>query len=157
MKQPARKILDCINYINKEATDMHMIFVRHNCNPRGVLTTDCTTRAIAASSGIGYDEVREMQFRKARDTGYAPDDRKNLSAVLADLGYVRCGKPFKADGTTYRAGEMDSLLGSGESAVVQIARHVTCVSGGRLTDVWDCRGKSVYGYWVLRKGNGSRR
>ena len=79
-------------------------------------------------------------------------------APMASNRSVPCANfPFKADGTTYRAGEMDSLLGSGESAVVQIAHHVTCVSGGKLTDVWDCRGKSVYGYWVLRKGNGSRR
>lgn len=127
-----------------------MEFIKANLNPKGVITCDCSIRAIAQATGMRYEDIRTMEFNNSVLTGYMMDDMKNITSLLAKMGFERHGKPFKDDGTTYKAGEMDELVSKGYTAIVQIAHHLTCVYQSKIIDLWDCRSKSVYGYWTRK-------
>lgn len=118
-----------------------------NVNPHNRKTSDCVVRAIAQASGKDYDEVAKDLFDEWMRTGYEMTSNKTVDAVLAKYGFVQFKKPFKPNGKTYMAREMDELLDPDESCVVRIANHLTCAKGGYLIDLWDCGSKSVYGYY----------
>lgn len=46
---------------------------------------------------------------------------------------------------------MDRLIGKEYTAIVQIAHHLACEYWGTIVDIWDCRFKSVYGYWTRKE------
>lgn len=127
-----------------------LIFAKHNANFKNRKTCDCVIRAIAEASSIPYKDAAKRLFDEWMSTGYDMTSNKVVDKVLSDLGFVKKGKPFKENGKTYCAIEMDKLIGQTDAAVVQVASHLTCVKGQYLIDLWDCGVKSVYGYWIKK-------
>lgn len=127
-----------------------MDYVEINLNPKGKKTGDCGTRAIAQATGASIEDVLNQEVKVYLETGYAIGMPQNEDAVLTRYGFAKMKKPFKSDGTTYSAGEMDRLISNRDIAVLILANHLACVKKHCLIDIWNCGSKSVYGYWVKK-------
>lgn len=123
-------------------------FEQVNVNPKNKKTGDCVVRAITMASGFTYKEVATMLFNEWMKSGYEMTDKHTVNKVLSDLGFIFHKKPARLSGKTYQVKDMDQLLDPGESAVLQVANHYTCAKDNMIYDLWDCRSKSVYGYWT---------
>lgn len=122
-----------------------------NLNPKSRITGDCSTRAIAGTLGIPYLEALRSQYEAAAETFYGITDKQTIEIVLYNHGYIRCPKPRKPGGRPYKVGELDELLPPEvrtEGVLVFIGNHYTCVIGDAVTDIWDCRYKTVHNYYV---------
>lgn len=128
-------------------------FIKHNENPKGRKTSDCTTRAIAKATGMPYLDVLAWQYAKAINKGYYLNDTKTTNAILTDpeLGFeeVKVVVPRGQGRQTVRqlvdAHPHDRL-------VISVAGHLTCAVDGCIYDLWDCGYKSVYKYWIKKEG-----
>lgn len=127
-----------------------MRFVKVNVNPKRKKTGDCVVRAIVQATCLPYEEVAKMMFDAYMESGYSFASREAAEIVLSKLGFTKHKKPFKASGKTYSVGETYSLIDKDEIAVLNVANHFSCVKGDKLIDLWDCSGKSIYGYYTKK-------
>lgn len=128
-------------------------YIEKNVNPKGRKTGDCSTRALVGTLGITYDEALKLQTEISLKTYYDPTSKQVMERVLAKFGYVKMAQPRKADNTKYTVREMDKILSKKEmtdGVLVTVANHHTCITGGHVQDIWDCRGKTVGNYYVKR-------
>ena len=128
-------------------------YIEKNVNPKGRKTGDCSTRALVGTLGITYDEALKLQTEISLKTYYDPTSKQVMERVLAKFGYVKMAQPRKADNTKYTVREMDNILSKKEmteGVLVTVANHHTCITGGHVQDIWDCRGKTVGNYYVKR-------
>lgn len=128
-------------------------YIEKNVNPKGRKTGDCSTRALVGTLGITYDEALKLQTEISLKTYYDPTSKQVMERVLAKFGYVKMAQPRKADNTKYTVREMDNILSKKEmteGVLVTVAHHHTCITGGHVQDIWDCRDKTVGNYYVKR-------
>lgn len=128
-------------------------YIEKNVNPKGRKTGDCSTRALVGTLGITYDEALKLQTEVALKTYYGTTNKEVVERVLAKFGYVKMPQPRKCDNTKYAVGEMDEILTKKqmeEGVLVTVAHHHTCITGGHVQDIWDCRYKTVGNYYVKR-------
>ena len=128
-------------------------YIEKNVNPKGRKTGDCSTRALVGTLGIAYDEALKLQTEVALKTYYDPTSKQVMERVLAKFGYVKKAQPRKYDNTKYTVAEMDEILTKKqmeEGVLVTVANHHTCITGGLVQDIWDCRYKTVGNYYVKR-------
>ena len=128
-------------------------YIEKNVNPKGRKTGDCSTRALVGTLGIAYDEALKLQTEVALKTYYDPTSKQVMEKVLAKFGYVKKAQPRKYDNTKYTVAEMDEILTKKqmeEGVLVTVANHHTCITGGHVQDIWDCRCKTVGNYYVKR-------
>lgn len=124
------------------------VFRYHNENPKNRITGDCTFRAIATATGKPWAEVVMEMAEMSVRTGYAVNDKKGIDKYMEQIGWAKFPQPRKADGTKYTGGEF-AKAHPGERIVCTIGgHHVTCIIGGKVTDIWDCTGKCVGNYWM---------
>ena len=126
-------------------------YKEHNVNPKNRKTGDCSTRALVGTLGIGYDEALKLQMKWSLKKYYDPSSKQTVEQVLKEFGYVKMKQPRKWDGKKYTVGEMDQILTKKqmqEGVLVTVANHHTCITGGVVQDIWDCREKSVGNYYV---------
>ena len=126
-------------------------FKKVNVNPKGRITGDCSTRAIANTLNISWEEALELQMEEALKSKYDPTSKQVVEKVLARFGWVKMSQPRKMDNTKYKIEEMDEVLTNKqieEGVLVTVAHHHTCIKEGVLQDTWDCRRKSVGNYYV---------
>lgn len=131
-------------------------FEKVNVNPKGRKTGDCSTRAIANTLNISWEEALELQMEEALKCYYDPTSKQVVERVLARFGWVKMPQPKRMDLCTgrekkYTVGDMDLVLGKKqmeEGVLVTVANHHTCIKNGVVQDLWDCRGKSVGNYYV---------
>ena len=157
MVTSAAKIADITNepsaggYLRK---GVFMIkYIEKNVNPKGRKTGDCSTRALVGTLRIEYDEALKLQTEVALKTYYDPTSKQVMEKVLAKFGYVKMPQPRKSNGTKYTVGELDWLLTGKQmhdGVLVTVANHHTCITGGYVQDIWDCRYKTVGNYYVKR-------
>ena len=126
------------------------VFIKHNENPKGRKTSDCTTRAIAKATGMSYDTVLLAQYGRALKTKYFLNDTKITNAILTEFGFeevkvkVQRGQSRQTVRQLTDAHPHDTL-------VISVAGHLTCAVDGCIYDIWDCGYKSVYKYWIKTK------
>lgn len=128
-------------------------YIEKNVNPKGRKTGDCSTRALVGTLGIAYDEALKLQTEVALKTYYDPTSKQVMEKVLAKFGYVKKAQPRKYDNTKYTVAEMDEILTKKqmeEGVLVTVANHHTCITGGYVQDIWDCRYKTVGNYYVKK-------
>lgn len=139
---------------NKGGKGVFMIkYIEKNVNPKGRKTGDCSTRALVGTLGITYDEALKLQTEISLKTYYDPTSKQVMEKVLAKFGYVKKAQPRKYDNTKYTVAEMDEILTKKEmeeGVLVTVANHHTCITGGYVQDIWDCRYKSVGNYYVKK-------
>ena len=117
---------------------------------------DCVTRSIAIAAQLGYDEVYERVVERTSDFVYED------GSAYADRGHGLLDGP-SYDGvpteaiddyltelgfTWHRCGLGDDPLPMSGRLIVEMPGHYTTVIDGVVHDTWDCRGRSVEGYWV---------
>jgi len=129
-------------------------YIEFNVNPKGHKTGDCAVRAIVGTLGISYEEAVDKCAYWAKKKCYGITDKETVELVLKEYGYVKMKQPRRANGKKYLVGEMDELLTvkeKMEGVLVTIANHHTCITGGVVQDIWDCRYKTVGNYYVKGK------
>lgn len=131
-----------------------------NVNPKGRKTGDCSTRAIAGTLNISWEEALELQTEEALKSKYFPANKEVVERVLARFGWKKMKQPIKWGSEDdwgeirkhkYTVGEMDEILTPEqmrEGVLITVANHHTCIKDGVVQDLWDCRGKSVGNYYV---------
>lgn len=125
-----------------------------NVNPKGRKTGDCSTRALVGTLGIDYKTALYEQYMAATDKCYGLTCKQTMEYVLKLHGWVKMKQPRKSDGKKYTVGELDKILTPEQlqqGVLVTVANHHTCITGGVVQDIWDCRGKSVGNYYVKGK------
>ena len=126
-------------------------YIKHNVNPKGRLTGDCTTRALVSCLGISYLDALKYQFRYAAQTSYDPTSKQVVELILKEFGYKKMKQPRKFDNRKYKVLELDDLLSSKnmqDGVFVTIANHHTCIKNNNVIDIWDCRDKTVGNYYI---------
>ena len=126
-------------------------FFKFNVNPKGHKTGDCCVRAIVGTLGITYEEAIDRCAYWAKKKCYGITDKQTVELVLKEYGYVKMKQPRKADKTKYTVREMDRVLTEkemDEGVLITIANHHTCITKGKIQDIWDCSYKSVGNYYV---------
>lgn len=128
-----------------------MEFEKTNVNPKGRKTGDCSTRAIATTLGISWEEALRMQMEEALKCYYDPTSKQVVERVLARFGYIKMKQPRKLNGKKYTVGELNQILTQKEmqdGVLVTVAHHHTCIKDSVIKDTWNCSGKSVGNYYV---------
>ena len=126
-------------------------YTEKNVNPKGRRTGDCSTRALVGTLNIAYDEALKLQTEAALKSYYDPTSKQVMEKVLEQFGYIKRKQPRKWDGTKYTVAEMDEILTRREmqeGVLITVANHHTCITGGKVQDIWDCRGKTVGNYYI---------
>lgn len=110
---------------------------------------DCTVRALCKATGLDWVDM----FKKLCDNALSMYDMTNsmevIERTLEDFGFTR---------HSYKRGEKRETVkefckAHKEVAVLQLANHVVCCSGGDYFDVWDCGNKTAYCYYTKDKNN----
>lgn len=134
-------------------------FHYHNENPKGRITSDCVTRAIARATGVPYAEVVLGLSRLMIDTGYEWTDKKTINAYLESLGWVIHKQPRKADGTKYTGREFCQEIMrydceiDGEFDIHRIianigGNHMVAIIEGQVNDIWNSTGGCIGNFWT---------
>lgn len=129
-------------------------FVNINVNPKNRKTGDCSTRTIVGTLGISYENALNLQLEASKQLLYGFTCKETIEAVLAKFGYVKVKQPKRANGLKYKVGELDELLTKeqmNQGVCVLVSNHFTCITNGKVQDIWDCRGKTVLNYFVKVK------
>lgn len=130
-----------------------------NVNPKNKKTTDCFVRALTVATRIPYNDVLKELFDIAIRTGYGINSKNVLERFLKAHDYMKIAQPRKDDNTKYLVGEIDQLCPKGqlrEGVVIFLASHLTATSdqfgsSPSISDIWDCRHKTIGNYWVKIK------
>ena len=122
-----------------------------NNNPKGKKTTDCVVRAIALATGDSWARVLDQLCSEAKRTGWFITEKRCEDLVLLAHGFTKMKQPRKPDGKKYLIRELDQLCDCSGPVIVRCAGHLACVVGGKVRDLWDCRGKAISNYYVLEK------
>lgn len=122
------------------------MFVNYNINPLGKKTGDCSIRAVAVATGLGWDKAFEGLTASAYRLKTVPDDTEAVEDFLVRQGF-KIGKIKVPKGgkrpTVAQFAEMHPDM----YVVLRVANHLTCSGRGNYVDIWDCGDKSVYKYW----------
>lgn len=139
-------------------------FHYHNENPKGRITGDCAYRALAAGTGISYNEVVMGLAKVHCETGYEPTEGRGLDAYMKSIGWVKHKQPRKWDNTKYTGKEFCEELNFGYeicesgSIVANIGGHhmvaikeIKCEDGAyryKVHDIWDSTNGCIGNYWT---------
>ena len=126
----------------------------YNCNPKGRKTGDCSTRAVATTLNISWEEALQEQVKWSLKTYYDLTSKQVVEKVLEEWGFVKMKQPRKWNGKKYMVKELDEILTPKqmkEGVLVTIANHHTCIKDGQIQDIWNCGSKSVGNYYVRVK------
>ena len=124
---------------------------KQNVNPKGRVTSDCTTRAMSNVLGISYADTLRLQYEQAMKHCYGLCDGKTTDFVMKLFGYEKQKQPRKWNNTKYTVGELDQLLSKkqmSEGVLVTVNHHETCIREGQVRDTWNCLNKYVGNYWI---------
>lgn len=128
-----------------------MEFIRFNANPKGRKTGDCVVRAICTALNESWEDTYRGMLDVALETGYAISCKDNFAEYLRRKGYDKQKMPKKPSGKKYTIREFcDELAKSKYTYIINIANHVTVVRNKNVYDLWDCSGKSVLNYWIIK-------
>jgi hypothetical protein len=128
-----------------------LAYLENNVNPKGRKTGDCSTRALVGTLGITYEEALKLQCEASIRTCYGITDKQVMEYILKKFGYIKMKQPKKVDGKKYTVAELDEIIPlniRNKGVLVTVANHHTCIIGGCVQDIWDCRHKSVGNYYI---------
>lgn len=125
-----------------------------NVNPKKRKTGDCSTRALANTLNISWEEALQLQMEEALKCYYDPTSKQVVERVVARFGYVKMKQPRKDNGGKYSVNELKQILTDEqmeEGVLVTIANHHTCIKHHAIQDTWNCGRKYVCNYYVREK------
>lgn len=118
-------------------------FVYLNVNPDGERESDCVTRAISLSTGIGYSTIR----KKLHHTAKLLDCEKLCHTCYSFLieQVFKC-RPVNCDGMTVENFADLHPLGT---YLVRMNGHISTIIDGAVYDIWDCRDYFLTNAWKV--------
>lgn len=139
-------------YINSHS------FIKYNINPRGTMTGDCQTRAIATALGMTWDDVRKI-LREHGGNMYS--NAILLLKLIKDKDVFNCSEvpidfnKYTKEGSYYSVGDFCDTVGAKGTYLVACtpatktdrASHLVCTINGTIYDTWNssyCKVISVY-------------
>lgn len=139
-------------------------FHYYNANPKNRITGDCAYRAIAAATGIPYNEVVMGLAKVHCETGYEPTEGKGLEAYMKSIGWVKHKQPRKYDNTKYTGKEFckelmryDSEIDSGDDMHHILANigghHMVAIISGQVWDIWNSTNGCIGNYWTKEESH----
>lgn len=129
-------------------------WIRYNANPLGRRTGDCVYRALSVFLDIPWRQAVDDLVRWAADRGLTNFNyRSTYNEYLKEKGYSRHRVPEKGISVEEF---IDRFAEQGKTYILSCPRHLTIVKSDNdidnddlyLIDTWDCRTKTVDGYWV---------
>lgn len=122
-------------------------FHRHNANPKGRNTTDCTVRAFSLALNQDYEETLKEMVNSSLESGYFMDDKDGYGIYLASKGWKKQPQPKKKNGKKFTAKEF--LRTFKGTAIAHVGcHHIVCIKDGKVWDTWDCTNGAVGNYWI---------
>ena len=122
------------------------MFKKANVNPKGKKTTDCVIRAVAAATGLGWDEA----YKQLAEVGFIQkcemSDTESVDIVLRNNGFlvgtIRVQKGDKRPTVAQFAEQHPNWY-----CVLRVANHLVASGNGFYVDTWDSGDCAVYKYW----------
>ena len=105
---------------------------------------DCVIRSISVATNRTYERVFEDLMTLGMEMGAYPNHDKVWITYLEGIGFKK-NKPPRINGKYIKLGDWDDRP---DTAVVRNSRHLTAISGGIVTDSWDCRYRPVNSFWT---------
>jgi hypothetical protein len=105
---------------------------------------DCVIRSISVAANKPYALVFREMMTLGMEMGAYPSHEKVWFAYLEKLGFKK-NKPPRINGKYIKLGNWHDRP---DTAVVRNSGHLTAISGGIVTDSWDCRYRPVNSYWT---------
>lgn len=122
------------------------MFKKLNLNPRGKKAGDCAIRAVAAATGLDWDDAYIALANAGLTLKCAMNDIDAIDLVLRDrgfeLGKIRIQKGDKRPTVEEFASEHPDLI-----CVLRVANHLVACGQGNYVDTWDSGSCAVYKYW----------
>lgn len=117
----------------------------HNANARGKFVNDCVVRAISVAEGKTWDESYDELSDIAQNEGILLDDVTFVEDYL-DKRYKRVPHYSKTVGEFAEEFPIGVYL-------VTMPGHITVVVNGIVYDIFDCRGRTMWSAWKVKKGS----
>ena len=120
-------------------------FAYSNLNPAGKITSDCSTRTLAAAIGVSYGEAIDIQAEAAKRLNLGLTDADLVETILLERGFEKISIKAVKGRSRENAGQMAKRFATKYAVVVmRLAHHFTVAREGKVRDIWDCTGKTVY-------------
>ena len=113
---------------------------------------DCVVRALCKALDKTWLEVFDLLVEKARASQCMPSDKPAYEGVLRDHDFVYYGVSNKKG--TKRPTVKKFAADEWSISVMVVAHHLVASRDGKFFDTWDSGEKSLYGYWVYKRGSG---
>lgn len=120
-------------------------FVYYNRRPDGKHLEDCVCRAISTATGIDYNAVNELLNQTARENNC----EKLCVCCYHNLLEGKFGFQRQACHSNETVAEIAREFPK-ENLIIRIHEHLTCAIGGKVFDIWDCTGKTVDCFWIVK-------
>ena len=120
-------------------------FVYYNRRPDGQHKQDCVCRAISTATGIDYETVDRLLEKNAKE-----NECEKLcvccyhSLLDGTFGYPR---HYCHNNETV---EEIAQAHPNDNLIIRIQEHLTCSINGQVLDFWDCSGKAVDCFWIVK-------
>lgn len=121
-----------------------MKFTKENNNPNKNKTGDCVVRAISKATENSWIKVYDDLTVLGRELKAMPNDDMTYREYLK--GYKMIVPKVEKGKKRLKVFDFDN----NGTYVLSLAGHLTTMKEGVLYDTWDCRGKAVYRYWIIK-------
>lgn len=132
-----------------ETTSTYMFF---NINPKNRLTGDCAIRALSAATGATWEATLTALTTLGISMAMVPTERKVIVEYLRKDGWIKHPQPRTESGKKLTGAAFVAQLvakAKYDPVIASIgAHHITCISGGRILDTWDCSDRCIGNYWT---------
>lgn len=122
------------------------MYIEKNLNPKSRKVGDCTIRAVAAATGLGWDKAYKQLAEAGFHCKCCMCNIEAVDMVLKNNGFkvgkIQVVKGGKRPTVNSFAKENPTLI-----CVLRVAGHLVATGYGNYVDIWDCGEKSVYKYW----------
>ena len=109
---------------------------------------DCSIRAVAKATGQTWYTVFDDLVVIAREMQTMPNDTKVVDKYLKGKGFVWVPIDVSDGGSRPKVSEFAKK--HSETCVIRISSHLTSSKDNKFYDIWDCGGRSMYGYWIKK-------
>ena len=110
---------------------------------------DCALRATAKALGKTWYQTFDALVPIARRMQRMPNDTEVVGELLKENGFV--WRPIKVERGDTRPTVAEFAADHTEKCVLRVASHLVACGEGKYYDIWDCGGRSLYGYWIKKK------
>lgn len=124
------------------------MFIKNNLNPKGHKTSDCTIRALACATGIGWDKAFIELANEAFRLKLGQCDIDVLESVLMNKYGFRKESCKVEKGKSRPKVKDIAVQHNGSIIIARVANYVVPCMNGNYIDTWDSGEAAVYRLWV---------